>query len=128
MKLRWVAWVSALLCGLAWAEPTPAPVRTEIDALLNRLASSGCRFLRNGSWHDGARAKAHLLGKLDYIEKRGTVQSAEQFIELAASRSSLSGRAYQVRCGDGAPVESRRWLSAQLATLRESGPPGGDRP
>ncbi len=30
--------------------------------------------------------KAHLLDKLACLEKRGTLQSAEQFIELAASR------------------------------------------
>ncbi|MGQ3076171.1 MAG: DUF5329 family protein, partial [Ferrovibrionaceae bacterium] len=79
--------VLAGVWGAAFADPTPAPVRAEIDAMLNRLETSGCQFLRNGSWHDGARAKAHLLDKLAYIEKRGTVQSAEQFIELAASRS-----------------------------------------
>lgn len=104
--------------GLALAGPTPVPVRAEIDAMLNRLEASGCQFLRNGSWHDGARAKAHLLDKLAYIEKRGTVQSAEQFIELAASRSSLSGRPYQVRCGERAPVESRQWLGEQLTVVR----------
>lgn len=112
--------------GLVLADPTPAPVRAEIDALLNRLETSHCQFLRNGSWHDGARAKSHLLDKLAYIEKRGTVQSAEQFIELAASRSSLSGRPYQVRCGERAPVESGRWLGEQLTVLR--GASGGAKP
>jgi hypothetical protein len=125
---RWPVLVVVLsgVWGAAFAGPTPAPVRAEIDAMLNRLETSGCQFLRNGSWHDGARAKAHLLDKLAYIEKRGTVQSAEQFIELAASRSSLSGRPYQVRCGGQAPVESRRWLGEQLTALR--GASGGTRP
>jgi len=116
----------AVLWGAAFADPTPAPVRAEIDAMLNRLEASGCQFQRNGSWHDGARARSHLLDKLAYIEKRGTVQSAEQFIELAASRSSLSGRPYQVRCGGLAPVESRQWLSEQLTAVR--GASGGTRP
>lgn len=116
----------ASVCGAVLADPTPAPVRAEIDAMLNRLETSGCQFQRNGSWHDGARAKAHLLDKLAYIEKRGTVQSAEQFIELAASRSSLSGRPYQVRCGGLAAVESRQWLSEQLPAIR--GASGGARP
>jgi hypothetical protein len=111
----------AWLCCSAFAEPTPAPVRAEIEAILNRLEASARRFQRNGAWHDGARAKAHLLRKLEYIEERGTVQSAEQFIELAASRSSLSGRPYQVRCGNDAPVESSQWLSGQLSTLRSAG-------
>lgn len=112
--------VLVLGCCIASAEPTPAPVRAEIEAILNRLEASACQFQRNGAWHDGARAKAHLLRKLEYIEERGTVRSAEQFIELAASRSSLSGRSYQVRCGSDAPVESRQWLNGQLTTVRES--------
>lgn len=125
---RWPVLVVLLasVWGAAWADPTSAPVRAEIDALLNRLETSGCQFQRNGSWHDSARARAHLLDKLAYIERRGTVQSAEQFIELAASRSSLSGRPYQVRCGGQAPVESRLWLNGQLTAIR--GASGGTRP
>lgn len=113
-------WLAVLLtvCAAARADPTPVPVRAEIDALLNRLETSACEFQRNGSWHDSARAKAHLLDKLAYIEKRGTLQSTEQFIDLAASRSSLSGRAYQVRCGGTAPVQSRQWLTEQLTLMR----------
>lgn len=128
MVARWPALLAALtaVCGIAFADPTPAPVRAEIDAMLNRLETSSCQFLRNGSWHDSARAKAHLLDKLAYIEKRGTLQNAEQFIELAASRSSLSGRPYQVRCGAEAPVESQRWLGDQLKAIR--GASGGARP
>lgn len=123
-----LAMLALVVCCGAFAEPTPAPVRAEIEAVLNRLETSACRFQRNGTWHDGVRAKAHLLRKLDYIEKRGTVQSAEQFIELGASRSSLSGRPYQVRCGNGAPVESRQWLGEQLTAIRERGPSRGTRP
>lgn len=108
--------------GAALADPTPVPVRAEIDAMLNRLEASHCQFLRNGSWHDGSRAKSHLLDKLAYIEKRGVVQSSEQFIELAASRSSLSGRPYQVRCDGQAAVESRHWLGEQLKAIRGAKP------
>lgn len=125
---RFAIVLTTALVGSAtvFAQSTPAPVRAEIDAMLNRLETSGCRFQRNGSWHDGARAKAHLLDKLEYIEKRGTLRNAEQFIELAASRSSLSGRAYQVGCEGAAPVESRQWLGEQLRAIR--GNAGGHRP
>ncbi|MDR2240437.1 MAG: DUF5329 domain-containing protein [Zoogloeaceae bacterium] len=107
-------------CMAAGAAPAAAPVRAEIDALLNKLQTSGCQFNRNGAWHSGSEARDHLLGKLEYIERKGTVGSAEQFIELAASRSSFSGKAYQVKCGDAAPVESRQWLSEQLKIIRSA--------
>ncbi len=125
-RLALVLTTCVALHGTAFADPTPAPVRAEIDAMLGRLEASGCRFLRNGSWHDGARAREHLLDKLEYIEKRGTLQNAEQFIELAASRSSLSGRAYQVGCQAQAPVPSQQWLTEQLKSIRAA--PGGTRP
>jgi hypothetical protein len=93
-------------------------VRSEIDALLGKLSSSGCEFSRNGSWHGAEEAKAHLLGKLHHLEKKSLVQNTEQFIERAASASSLSGKPYLVKCGSTAPVESRTWLYAELKALR----------
>ena len=118
MKHLLIAAVVNFWCLLVVAAPTSAPVRTEIDALLLSLQSSGCRFNRNGSWYGGSEAKDHLLRKLSYIEGRNTIQSTEQFIELAASRSSSSGQAYQVRCDGQTPVASQAWLTRQLARIR----------
>jgi hypothetical protein len=106
------------VASFAHASPTAAPVRAEIDALMNKLQTSGCQFNRNGSWYTGAEAKDHLLKKLSYFEDHGDVKSTEQFIELAATKSSMSGKAYQVKCGAEPAVESQRWLTTQLAALR----------
>jgi hypothetical protein len=116
------ALIVALLLGVAaHAAPAPAAVRAEIVALLGSLESSGCEFNRNGSWYNGADARMHLLRKLEYLESRTTLHSAEQFIELAATASSSSGRAYQVRCGGSAAVPSAQWLAKALAASRASG-------
>ena len=108
----------ALFACAVHAGPTAAPVRAEIDAMLAQLESSGCEFNRAGTWHAGAQAKAHLLRKLAYMEGEGTIQSAEQFIELAGSTSSTSGEPYLVRCGSAAPVASAAWLLSQLQAMR----------
>jgi len=110
--------IAALCCSVAFAAPTPAPVRAEIDALLAKLQTSGCQFNRNGSWYNGADAKNHLLRKLEYIEGKGTIQNTEQFIEMAASRSSSSGKPYQVKCGNDAAVDSQVWLARMLTGIR----------
>lgn len=110
--------VGALWWAISSATPTAEPVRTEIEALLAKLQTSGCLFNRNGSWYSGAEAKDHLLRKLEYIEDKGAVQSTEQFVELAASKSGLSGKPYQVKCGSESPVESQSWLFKQLSVLR----------
>jgi ATP phosphoribosyltransferase regulatory subunit HisZ len=121
MKQTLVAALLGIVASLAAASPTSPPVRAEIEALLARLESSGCQFDRNGSWHSPSEARSHLLRKLDYIEGKGVVQSTEQFIELAAAKSSWSGKPYRVKCGAEAAVDSQQWLNRQLTGLRSSG-------
>jgi hypothetical protein len=118
--------VACVLLASAAAAPLAPAARAEIDALLSRLASSSCQFNRNGTWHDAVEARTHMLRKLEYLEKKGAVATTEQFIDLAASTSSASGKPYLVRCGQGTPVASRAWLLMQLQTIRagEPTPPG----
>lgn len=101
-----------------FAADLPATSRAEIDALLNRLGTSGCQFNRNGSWYSSTDAKAHLAKKLNYLVEKRKLDGTEQFIKLAASSSSMSGKPYQVRCGDSQPVASQTWLTTELQTIR----------
>ena len=113
--------LSLLTCCVAivaTAAPLSPAARAEIDGLLVRLVASGCEFNRNGSWYTAAEAKSHLSQKLKYFEDRGMVQTTEQFIEKAASGSSMSGQPYLVRCGNSAPVQSGQWLRSELKDLR----------
>lgn len=115
--------IAILSLSLAWfaapslAAPPPQAER-EIEQLIASLGRSGCQFQRNGSWYDAAQAQAHLSKKYAYLRKRDMVASAEQFIERAGSESSMSGRAYQIRCGSAAPTPSAAWLRARLNDLR----------
>jgi hypothetical protein len=102
------------------AAPLPLAARAEVDGLLARLESSACEFNRNGSWYGAGEARAHLLRKLAWLEDKGLVQNAEQFIERAASKSSISGEPYLVRCANGTPVDSGSWLRAQLKSIRSA--------
>ena len=122
LRLRYFLLI-CLFATAAAAAPLPSGAKAEIDGLLSRLEASGCQFYRNGAWHNAADAKSHLLTKLKYLEDRGAVQSAEQFIELAASTSSVTGQAYLVKCGSGAAVPSSAWLQSQLQLIRSAGRP-----
>lgn len=106
---------AALLSAAAHA----APPQTEITHLLDYLAKSGCEFNRNGSWYAGPAARSHLQDKADYLAKRNQLTSAEAFIKLAATESSVSGKPYQVRCGAAAPVPSAAWLGDELKRYRQ---------
>lgn len=108
----------ALLASSCMAADLPPASRAEIDALLNRLGDSGCQFNRNGTWYKPAEARAHLARKLDYLLEKKQVQGSEQFIDVAASASSISGKNYLVKCGTEPAVPSAQWLKGQLQQMR----------
>jgi hypothetical protein len=113
---------SLLMLGFVMAPTaqadTPVPVQIEINFLLGYLDGSACEFNRNGTWHNAQAAQAHLRDKYKYLLTRNRVNTTEEFIEQAATRSSFTGRAYEVRCKDEAIVSSNEWLRAELARFR----------
>jgi len=117
-----IAILSAMPFTLAKGSPPPN-VQTEIEYLLEYMETSGCSFYRNGSWYEGVRARAHLRAKYDYLTARQLIGTAEDFIDKAATKSSVSGKPYKIRCGDGVEVESGPWLRQALAQYRASGAP-----
>ncbi|MFP5418095.1 MAG: DUF5329 domain-containing protein [Gammaproteobacteria bacterium] len=123
--MTWRAFALAALLAATplQADPVPAKARVEIVSLLAQLAESGCQFKRNGVWHEAAQARAHLQRKFDYLAEKDAVNSAEQFIERAATRSSMTGQAYWVRCGDRAAVPSGTWLTNLLRGMRTQAAP-----
>lgn len=116
-----------LFCALllasmpAFAAPSTT-ARKEIAQLMDALSHSGCQFQRNGSWYGAGEARAHLQRKYDYLLKKDKVDTAEQFIERAASQSSMSGRAYRVKC-QGREQEASAWFDVQLQKLRSAAAP-----
>ena len=107
-----------VLFSLATLSASAQSPSSEIDKLFHALETSGCNFSRNGSWYSAEEASTHLHRKYEYLAKKGQAKSAESFIDLAASKSSMSGKPYMVRCGNSTPVESRSWFLRKLADIR----------
>jgi hypothetical protein len=120
-KSRLLLILISVLCQAAQAQ---APTRTqrEVGHLLDFVARPDCQFERNGKWHTGDAARAHLRKKYDYLEKRKLAPDAESFIQRAASASSMSGTPYRVRCGDRPPTPAGPWLSDELKRFRSGKP------
>jgi len=104
----------------AAAAPT-AEAQAEIAQLLEFLETSGCSFNRNGAWYDPPKAAAHLRDKLRMLSFYGQIGTVADFIDKAATASSVSGQAYEVRCGTSPAIASRQWLYEALARLRACG-------
>ncbi|WMJ69617.1 YfeK family protein [Stenotrophomonas sp. 24(2023)] len=116
-------WLAALLVVALPVQAAPGPeARREIGALIASLDGSTCQFQRNGTWHDAAAARAHLQRKYDYLLKKDLVDTAEQFIERAASQSSLSGKAYRIRCPGQPEQTAAAWFGQRLQALRQRTP------
>lgn len=114
--MRLLLLLAACLCAFV-AVAGQSPVDAEIDALIARVGQAqGVVFVRNGSAHSAAEAAAHLQRKR--IAAGGRFASAEQFIDLVGSRSSVTGRPYRVRAADGHEVDSALWLRRLLRDVR----------
>jgi 2,4-dienoyl-CoA reductase-like NADH-dependent reductase (Old Yellow Enzyme family) len=116
--------VSGVACALSYgpfahAVP-PVIAQTEINYLLGFIEQSGCTFYRNGSWYDARQAQAHLRSKYDALAAMGRIVTAEDFIAQAATKSSLSGEAYAIRCNSGPAVTTDQWLRDALARYRHA--------
>jgi hypothetical protein len=110
----------ALSYGPAVPAAPPAMAQTEINYLLGFIERSGCQFYRNGKWYDSAQAQAHLRRKYDVLAARNRIETAVDFIDQAATRSSLSGEAYAIKCNNGPVVTTNAWLAEVLARYRSS--------
>ena len=105
------------ILAVARAAP-PSVAEIEINHLLGLIEQSGCEFFRNGTWYDAQRAQAHLRAKYEILAADGQIKTAEDFIEKAASNSSMSGRPYQIRCAGAAAMTTNQWFSAALTRFR----------
>ena len=120
MKKAFIA-AALLIASAASAQAPSSATKQEVAQLFAALRQSNCEFSRNGSWYNAQKASDHLQRKYDYLLKKGLVTSTESFIELAATKSSMSGKPYQVRCGKTPPVSSHSWFTSKLNALRSSG-------
>ena len=116
MKLASTAFALVLMAA---AHSAPAPdAKAEIEHLLSAVASSDCRFYRNGTWYDAKSAAAHLRGKYESLSARGLIRDADEFIERVATKSSVSGLDYAIKCEGFAELSSRQWLTDLLVSYR----------
>ena len=89
----------------------------EVAFLLSYIAESDCIFIRNGNEHQAKAASEHLEMKYNHVKNR--IKSAEDFIDKIATKSSFSGRPYEVLC-NSVRFPTKFWLEEALSTHRTS--------
>jgi hypothetical protein len=101
----------ALCCGTASALGGLEGKRIEfLIASVENL--NGAKFVRNGSVYDGKQAAAHL--RMKYQSAGEKVQSAEDFINICASKSYISGKAYLIVFSNGQTMPTEQFFRQKL--------------
>lgn len=109
--------LSLLIPSGLWARDAREEKR--IEHLLQAVESlKGAAFIRNGTEYKAKDAGQHLRTKLKLAGAR--VKTAEDFIEVCASRSSFSGAAYKIRLSDGTITETSPFFRARLREFDEA--------
>jgi hypothetical protein len=121
-RIVWLSWCLLLInfTGPAVAGDPGPTFEKEVAHLFEYLKTSPCEFNRNGTWYKADTAVAHLHRKYEYFRNRGLITSTEDFIEKAATGSSISGTPYLIRCGNENPVKLNARLNEELARYRKS--------
>jgi len=90
----------------------------QIERLLDHISASDVVFVREGKEYSGKEAADHLRAKLAAAGPK--INAVDEFIDKIASRSSVSGKPYQVRPPDGEAVTANAWLREAAKKMKEA--------
>ncbi len=110
-----------LLAGLAMGTPAVATPNADdartIQYLLGYVRESNLTFKRNFSSHTSEEAASHIQEKYQHF--RDEIESPEDFIDLCASKSLMTGRYYLIIDEQGQELRTRDWLMKELINFRD---------
>lgn len=88
----------------------------KIQRLIETVAGlRDATFIRNEREHDAQQAADHLRRK--WLARAEEIETAREFIESVASRSSATGEPYRIRFPDGRVVSSGEFLRERLREI-----------
>jgi hypothetical protein len=106
------------VCLRSYALAMDPEVEKTINHLLEVVEESHCTFIRNDEEHDSKYAAQHIKKKYDYFKDK--IDTPEEFIELCATKSLMSGRPYVVRCEGDRKTPTADWLKTALDDYRRN--------
>ena len=89
---------------------------TTIQHLIAYVRESDVTFERNISRHDSAEAAEHIEKKYRHFKDK--IDTPEQFIELCATASLVTGKQYLIIDRQGDEIPAGDWLNTELARYR----------
>ena len=112
-----------VLTGLLLTAPASATAARQAEALdttiqylIAYVKESDVTFERNFFHHDPVEAARHIERKYQHF--RDEIDSPEEFIELCATASLVTGMPYLIVDGQGNEMPAGEWLNTELARYR----------
>jgi|HubBroStandDraft_1064217.scaffolds.fasta_scaffold03358_19 hypothetical protein len=117
-RMRGLPWLLILsISAFAHAADSTSLEGQKIAYLIASIETlQDAQFIRNGTAYNAKAAADQLRLKLRMAGSR--VLTADDFIRLCASASSVSGIPYQIRFPDGRVVSSEAYLRQKLAEFK----------
>lgn len=101
-------------------EASPTELGAACEHLIAAVENSGLTFIRNGNRATGDKAAQHIRRKYQHF--RDEITTPEEFIELTATRSLMTGKAYEVILADGQRMPLKDWMLERLQQYRDNSP------
>lgn len=100
------------------SRPTKLTEKQKIEALIAHIENlEDAVFIRNDAEHNCREAAKHMRDKWQW--KRKEIKTARDFINVAATKSSTSGRPYLIRFKNGREEKCGEYLLARLKQLEQ---------
>ena len=87
-----------------------------VEHLITYVKDSGVMIKRNFSSHDSVEAASHIEKKYQHFKDK--IDTPEQFIELCATASLVTGKQYRVMTKQGDEIPAGEWLNTELDRYR----------
>lgn len=124
MRLLLATIMSVMLGAFLSAEETLPPAQLspdqEITLLISIVENTDATFHRNGRSHTAEDGADHL--RLKYRRGAKYAKTTEVFIANLATKSSWSGKLYEIEFADGSREPFGDWLTKKLRDLRTVSP------
>jgi len=95
----------------------PPEQQPEVEHLLDFVRQSDCVLIRNGSEYSGKKGVSHIQKKYDYF--KDDITTTEAFIKYSATKSTMSGKYYTIRCPGKKEMRTQDWLLNELKNFRQ---------
>jgi hypothetical protein len=113
MKKFLICFIIILSLAIGYAEAQESRESAKIQYLISSIETlKGAKFLRNGVEYDTKAATEHLQLKLRMAGDH--VKTVDDFIRLCASKSSVTGKPYQIRFSNGTTQDTEVFFRDRL--------------